>query len=68
MNGVLDYADNTSIAIMAIQAGNDLLCCTNFDIQIPAVLNAVYQGVISEARINESVLRILQMKRSLGIL
>lgn len=68
MNGVLDYADDTSIAIMAIQAGNDLLCCTNFDIQIPAVLNAVYQGVISEARINESVLRILQMKRSLGIL
>lgn len=68
MNGVLDYADDISIAIMAIQAGNDLLCCTNFDAQIPAVINAVHQGIISEARINESVLRILQMKQSLGIL
>lgn len=68
MNGVLDYADDISIAIMAIQAGNDLLCCTNFDTQIPAVINAVHQGIISEARINESVLRILQMKQSLGIL
>jgi len=68
MNGVLDYADNASIAIMAIQAGNDLLCCTSFDIQIPAVLNAVRQNVISENRIDESVLRILQMKLSLGIL
>lgn len=68
MNGVLDYADDSSIAIMAIQAGNDLLCCTNFDTQIPAVLNAVRQGTISEARINESVLRILRMKISLGII
>lgn len=68
MNGVLDYADDASIAIMAIQAGNDLLCCTNFDTQIPSVLNAVRQGTISEARINESVLRILRMKISLGII
>lgn len=53
---------------MAVQAGNDLLCCTDFEVQIPAVLEAVKGGVISEERIEESVVRILEMKISLGIM
>ena len=55
-------------AVMAVQAGNDMLCCTNYEEQIPAVIDAVKDGTITEARIDESVLRILQWKQSLGLL
>lgn len=68
MEGVRDFADDEQVAVMAVQAGNDLLCCTDFETQIPAVLQAVYDGTIPETRIDESVLRILTLKRSLGIL
>lgn len=68
MEGVRQYADDASIAIMAVQAGNDLLCCTDFQTQIPAVIQAVQQGTITEERINASVYRILKMKYQLGII
>lgn len=68
MDGVRDFAGDTEIAIQAVQSGNDLLCCTDFEVQIPAVLEAVKQGKILEERINESVLRVLELKISLGII
>ena len=40
------------------QAGNDMLCCTDFEVQVPAVIKAVETGEITEERLNESVLRI----------
>ncbi|MDO5415900.1 MAG: glycoside hydrolase family 3 N-terminal domain-containing protein [Lachnospiraceae bacterium] len=68
MDGVRDFAGDAEIAVQAVQAGNDLLCCTDFEIQIPAVLEAVKHGAITEERIEESVLRILELKISLGII
>ena len=68
MDGVRDYADDKKVAVLAVLAGNDVLCCTDFETQIPAVLEAVKSGEISEERINESVLRILMLKSSLKIL
>lgn len=34
-------------AILAVQAGNDLLISSDFEVQIPAILQAVQQGAIS---------------------
>lgn len=68
MDAIKDYVGEEQAAISAILAGNDLICCTNFETQIPAVINAVKDGVISENQINESVLRILNWKNKLGIL
>ncbi len=68
MDGIRDFTDASQAAVAAVQAGNDLLCCTDFTVQIPAVLRAVENGEISEDRIEESVFRILQMKYSLGLL
>lgn len=68
MDGVRDFAGDEQAAVLAVQAGNDLLCCTDFEIQIPAVLAAVENGTIPESRIDQSVLRILEMKISLGLL
>lgn len=68
MEGVKQFANDEDVAVLAVQAGNDLLCCTNFQTQIQAVLDAVKQGKITEERIDESVLRILRLKSRLGIL
>lgn len=68
MDAIKDYVGEEQAAISAILAGNDLICCTNFETQIPAVINAVKEGIISENQINESVLRILNWKNKLGIL
>ena len=67
MDGVRNFAGDTEIAVQAVKAGNDLLCCTDFEVQIPAVLEAVKQGEITEEQIDESVLRILELKISLGM-
>lgn len=68
MEGVKQFAGDTEIAVRAVQAGNDLLCCTEFKTQIPAVIDAVKAGTISEERIDESVERILKLKIELGII
>lgn len=68
MDGVRNFAEDTKIAVRAVKAGNDMLCCTDFEVQIPAILEAVKQGEITEERIDESVLRILELKISLGII
>ena len=68
MDGIRDFVDDGQAAVMAVQAGNDLLCCTDFETQIPAVLEAVEAGEIGEERLNESVMRILCMKLELGII
>ena len=49
-------------------AGNDLLCCSDYETQVPAVLAAVENGTISEERVEESALRVLQWKEGLGLL
>lgn len=46
----------------------DLLCCTDYQTQYPAVVEAVKSGKISEKRIDESVLRILQYKIDAGLI
>ncbi len=55
-------------AVLAIDAGNDLLVATDFDVQIPAVLDALNKGTLKEELIDTSVIRILVWKLKLGIL
>lgn len=68
MEAVGDFVPDTQAAVLAVQAGNDIVCCTDFEVQMPAVLAAVQRGEISEERIDESVLRILKCKIERGIL
>lgn len=55
-------------AVLAVLAGNDLLCSSEYSVQYPAVLEAVKSGRISEEHLNRSVLRVLQWKIDLGLL
>jgi len=68
MEGITDFTDDKDAAVKAVLAGNDMLCCTNFEVQVPAVIDAVNSGEISEEHINESVSRILKLKIELGII
>ena len=55
-------------AVLAVLAGNDLLCSSEYTLQYPAVLEAVQAGRISMEQLDESVMRILQWKRELGLI
>lgn len=68
MNAITLFTGDRASAVQAVLAGNDLLCCTSYAEQIPAVLDALREGVITEERINESVLRVLALKAAYGII
>ncbi|MBC5646847.1 glycoside hydrolase family 3 protein [Christensenella tenuis] len=55
-------------AVLAVQAGNDLVLSSQFEEQYQAVLDALRDGTLTEERIDESVKRVLCWKLSLGII
>lgn len=68
MDAIKQFIDKNKAAVYAVLAGNDMLCCTDFEIQIPAVIEAVKNETISITMINEAVERILVWKMNIGIL
>ncbi|MFB4424331.1 glycoside hydrolase family 3 protein [Streptomyces sp. QL37] len=68
MEGVRTKYGDERVPVLALLAGVDqLLNPPHLDIAWNAVLNAVKSGEISEARIEESILRILRLKTRLGL-
>lgn len=55
-------------AVLAVLAGNDVLCCTEYAVQYEAVLDAVLTGRIDFYALNEAVLRVLRWKQELGLI
>lgn len=68
MGAITQYTNGENAAVLAVKAGNDLICTSDFVSQISAVKAAVESGEIPIERINTSVLRILNMKIQYGIL
>ena len=68
MNAITLYTGDRASAVQAVLSGNDLLCCSTYWKQVPAVLDAVREGIITEERIDESVLRVLKLKAEYGII
>ena len=68
MQAITDAYGAEEAAILAVLAGNDLLCCREYEIQYPAVLEAVQSGRISQEILDCAVLRILRWKEALGLL
>lgn len=66
--GALGSYTPEEAAVLAVQAGATLLCSTDFDTQIPAVLEAVRDGRISEAAIDDAAYRNLSWKLQLGLI
>ncbi len=68
MGAIREFTAGEDPAVAAVKAGNDLLCIAEYAEAISAILSAVQRGDITEARIDESVLRILDMKIDFGII
>ena len=68
MEAITDYTGGESAAVLAVQAGNDMLVSSDFVTQYNAVLNAVKDGTISEERIRESAVRVIRWKMDLGLM
>ena len=69
MNALTDHYGTDKIAVMAVQAGNDLLLCqTGMKNMVRVLEDAVANGEITEERIDESVRRILELKYEYGLL
>ncbi len=68
MDAVKAYAADGNIAVMSIQAGNDLVVTTDYRTQIPRVIQAVKDGALEESVIDAACLRVLRWKLELGLL
>ncbi|MFE0514450.1 glycoside hydrolase family 3 protein [Streptomyces sp. NPDC058964] len=69
MEGVRTKYGDDRVPVLALKAGVDqLLNPPTLDVAWNAVLKAVQDGELTEARLDESILRILRLKAKLGIL
>ena len=68
MDAVAAYAKDGSAAVLALQAGNDLIITTDYRSQIPQVLQAAEDGSLSADTIETACRRVLTWKQTLGLL
>ncbi|TDD52071.1 glycoside hydrolase family 3 protein [Nonomuraea terrae] len=73
MQGVRDKYGDDRVPVLALKAGVDMLMIVDdpastisFDVAYNAVLNAVRSGELTEERVDESVHRILRLKKQRG--
>ena len=62
MDAVKAYAKDGAVAVLALQAGNDMVVTTDYRTQIPAVIAAVQEGTLDESVIDDACLRVLRCK------
>lgn len=67
MDAIAAQYGTEEAAVLAVLAGNDLLCSTEFETQYNAVLKACRSGRIPEAVLNEAVERVLRWKAQMGL-
>ncbi|MGX1670384.1 glycoside hydrolase family 3 protein [Streptomyces sp. NPDC055400] len=68
MQGVRDKYGDDRVPVLALKAGVDqLLNPPSLEVSWNAVLGAVKNGELTEARLDESILRVLRLKEKLGL-
>lgn len=68
MQAITDTYGAGDAAVLAVLAGNDLLCSTDYATQYEAVLAAVMEGRVSFDTLNAAVRHVLEWKMDLGLL
>ena len=68
MDAVKAYAEDGSVAVLALRAGNDMVVTTDFETQIPQVIAAVRDGTLDESLIDDACVRVLKAKMQLGLM
>ena len=68
MDAIRDYTGGENAAVLAVQAGNDMLTSSDFLTQYNAVLAAVRDGRIAQSAIREAAVRVIDWKMQLGLI
>ena len=68
MEAVSAYAEDGAVAVMALEAGNDLVITTDYRTQIPKVIEAVENGTLDASVIENACRRVLTWKQELGLI
>ena len=68
MQSIAQFTDGSNAAVLAVKAGNDMIICEDYSTTVDAIVQAVNNGEIDEARIDASVMRVLKWKSNLGLL
>lgn len=68
MDAVKAYAEDGSVAVLALLAGNDMIVTADFETQIAQVLSAVADGTLDKSVIDTACTRVLRAKLALGLL
>ena len=68
MEAVSAYAEDGAVAVMALEAGNDLIITTDYRTQIPKVIEAVENGALDASVIENACRRVLTWKQELGLI
>ena len=68
MDAVKSYVSDGSAAVLAINAGNDMILTSDFETMYKEVLKAVNDGIIEEATVNDAVRRIIAWKHAYGLM
>ena len=68
MGAVQKYTDGGNIAVTALLAGNDMLLVCDYTTGIPAILEAIDQGTLTEDAIDTACYRVLTWKQALGLI
>ena len=68
MDAVAAYAEDGASAVMALEAGNDLIITSDYRIQIPKVIEAFQDGTLDPQILQPACRRVLEWKQSLDLL
>ena len=68
MDAVAAYAEDGASAVMALEAGNDLIITSDYRTQIPKVIAAFQDGTLDSQILLPACRRVLEWKQSLGLL
>lgn len=68
MDAVAAYSQDGAVAVMALQAGNDIVLTTDYRTQIPKVIEAVQSGILAEESIDTACRRVLRWKQALDLM
>lgn len=68
MEAVAAYAKDGAVAVMALQAGNDMVVTTDYRAQIPKVIQAVENGGLQASVIDDACRRVLLWKQALRLI
>lgn len=68
MEAITDLYGAEEAAVLAVLAGNDLLCSSEYKVQYNAVFEAVKSGRIPEEIIDKAAINIIEWKYKIGIM